>query len=298
MKLLYTNKFIFWNLIALVFVKAVFSYSGLQLANIIDGVAGFTKDQVVSQTNIFRSSFGLKELRTNPVLDQAASKKLQDMVNGQYFAHTSPSGVSPWYWFDESQYEYTYAGENLAIGFVSAESTVDAWANSPSHRENLLNSKYTEVGIAVAPAKIDNSNGFLVVQLFGTPRPNVVAVAQPPREPTPTPIQQTPQTSPTPQQMTGPAAVVGSSTENQPPALESPIAVDVSGSTPQVQRVSGILNKTLIFYALAIFLASLAYMLFAGARKELVIRTAGSFAILLLAVLIPVIQASRTALII
>ncbi len=297
MKFLWTNKFIFWNLIALIFVKAIFSYSGLQLANIIDGVAGFSKEQIVSQTNVFRSSFGLKELRANPVLEQAATNKLNDMVRDGYFAHTSPSGVSPWHWFDANDYEYVYAGENLAIGFVSAESTVDAWANSPSHRENLLNSRYTEIGIAIAPAKIQNSNGFLVVQLFGTPKPSAVAVVKPPRVASPTPVQQTPRVSPTPT-ITGPAAAVGSATDNQPPTSEVPITVSVSDSTPQVQKISGILNMTLIFYALAAFLASLAYMLFVGARKELVIRTAGSLAILLLAIIIPVVQVSRTALII
>src|SRR3989344_3536372 len=174
------NKFLFYNLVALIFVKAVFSYSGLQLANLVDGVIPFSKEDVIAQTNVFRQTLGLGGLKESLALDIAAAQKLQDMVQNQYFAHTSPLGVSPWHWIDINQYKYTYAGENLAIGFLTAKDAVDAWANSPTHRANLLNSNYKEIGIAVAPANIKNNQGFLVVQLFGTPKPTApVAVSKP-----------------------------------------------------------------------------------------------------------------------
>ena len=136
------NKFILWNLLALIFVKAIFSYSGLQFASLLDGVTVFGKEEVVSQTNLFRKTLGLSELKQSSVLNLAAAQKLQDMSRNQYFAHTSPSGISPWHWIEVNKYKYSYAGENLAIGFFSAKDTVDAWANSPSHRANLSNSNF------------------------------------------------------------------------------------------------------------------------------------------------------------
>src|SRR3989344_3501585 len=176
------NKFLFYNLIALVFIKAVFSYSGLQFANLIDSIAAFGKEDIIIQTNTLRQTLGLGGLRESVVLNIAAAQKLQDMIQNQYFAHTSPAGVSPWHWIEVNKYDYSRAGENLAIGFLTAKDTVDAWANSPSHRANLLNADYKEIGIAVAPAKIQNSQGYLVVQLFGTPRPAITPAASQPKQ--------------------------------------------------------------------------------------------------------------------
>ncbi len=146
------NKFIFWNLIALIFIKAVFSYSGAQFASLLDSTPLFSREDIVSQTNALRSALKLNQLKENSVLDAAAAQKLQDMINNQYFAHTSPAGITPWHWIDISNYSYTYAGENLAIGFSTAKDTVDAWDKSPAHRDNLLNTKYKDIGVAVASA--------------------------------------------------------------------------------------------------------------------------------------------------
>lgn len=290
MKFLWKNKFIFWNLVALIFVKAVFSYSGLQLAS-ITGVSIFTKEDIVLQTNAFRSLLGVQNLKENPTLDRAASQKLQDMINGQYFAHTSPSGILPWHWFDTNDYKYVYAGENLAIGFLTAEGTVDAWENSPSHRQNLLNPNFKEIGVAVAPATIQNSEGFLVVQLFGTPQPTKTAVARP----SPTPAPKTSPAGTPPAQSPKPSATVQSAEKSV--SQEIPVSVPVMAATPNLNKVSKTLNGVFVLYALAIFLASVVLMMFVGARKELVIKTAASFALVVLAIAVPVLQMSRTALI-
>lgn len=267
------DKFIFWNLIALIFIKAVFSYSGLQFASILEGVPVFAKEEIVSQTNALRSFLGLGELKESSILDLAASQKLQDMINGQYFAHTSPSGVSPWYWIEKNKYNYAYAGENLAIGFLTAKDAVNAWADSPSHRQNLLNQNFKEIGVAIAPAKIQNSEGFLVVQLFGTP------AVSPPAIHSPTPL-------------------ISSQPAQTSTVEETPVPVTVTATTPGVDKISKTINTALILYSLVAFLASLVFLAFVGMRKELVIRTAASFAVMLLAVAVPVIQISRTALIV
>lgn len=274
----------FWNLIALIFVKAVFSYSGLQFASILEGVPVFAKEEIVSQTNTLRSFLGLEKFKESAILDQAASQKLQDMISSQYFAHTSPSGISPWHWIEKNNYNYTYAGENLAIGFLTAKDTVNAWANSPSHRQNLLNRNFKEMGVAVAPAKIQDSEGFLVVQLFGTPAPAKVAAAA-----KPAPSVSPPAYSPTPSVSAQPA--------QKSTAKETPVSVTVAATTPTINKISRTFNAALILYSLLAFLVSLVFVAFVVIQKGLVIRTAASFTIMLLAVAVPVIQISRTALI-
>lgn len=287
--------FIFWNLIALIFVKAIFSYSGLQFASLMGGAPIFAKGEIISQTNALRSFLGLNELRENPTLDQAASQKLQDMISGQYFAHTSPSGVLPWYWIEINNYDYTYAGENLAIGFLTAKDTVDAWANSPSHRQNLLNPNFEEIGTAVAPAEIQGSEGFLVVQLFGTPKPTKVAVAAvKPSPSSPAPPKATPFSSPLAHSVV-PSASVQSAEKST--ATETPVSITVTATTPKLNKISKTLNSAFIVYSLLAFLASIVFLVFAGARKGLVIRTAASFALVVMAVAVPVFQISRVALI-
>jgi len=292
MKFLRKNKFIFWNLVALIFVKAIFSYSGFQFASIISGIPVFTKEEVISQTNVFREFLGIGDLKESSVLDQAASQKLQDMVNEQYFAHTSPSGISPWYWFDASNYNYVYAGENLAIGFLTAQDTVSAWENSPSHRENLANPNYKEIGVAVAPAKIQNNDGFLVVQLFGTPAPSkTTAVAKPKTSP-----QAKPSPSGTPL-VYSPTPIVSAQPAGIAEGEETPVSLSTPSATSGTSKVSKTLNSMLILYSLIIFLGSLVLLTFVGVKKELVVRTAASFALVILAVALPVLQISHTALI-
>mgnify|MGYP001563259791 CR=1 FL=1 len=132
--------------------------------------ADITKSALVSFVNQARQSSGLQPLVENQKLDHAAQLKAEDMVQKQYFSHTSPQGVSPWYWFLNIGYNYKYAGENLAIGFFDSKEVYDAWLNSPSHKANLLNSNYKEVGTAVLDG-FGSNNTVVVVQFFGSQQP-------------------------------------------------------------------------------------------------------------------------------
>lgn len=250
---------------------------------------------MITQTNLLRQALGLGELKENPVLNLAATQKLQDMIQNGYFAHTSPSGVSPWHWIEVNQYKYSYAGENLAIGFLTAKDTVTAWANSPTHRANLLNSSYKEIGIAVAPAEIDNSQGFLVVQLFGTPKP--VASSNPTTSPA-----QIAQIKPAPTVLptiaTATVQVIASVSPATEEVTEKPVVFQINDTSPRLENWGSVLNKTFILYLLIIFLASVVVLAFNGLKKALVVRTATSFAVLVLAIVIPVIQVSHRALVI
>ncbi|MCA9360439.1 hypothetical protein H6785_03625 [Candidatus Nomurabacteria bacterium] len=145
---------------------------------------------VVELTNEERTDNLAQPLQRNVTLDAAAKMKAQHMAKNQYFAHFSPDGVSPWYWFDEAGYVYAHAGENLAIHFTDSSEVVEAWMNSPTHRQNIVNGLYTEIGVGTAKGKFEGYDTVYVVQLFGTPaippapvQPKSLAVATQPQPP-------------------------------------------------------------------------------------------------------------------
>ena len=124
---------------------------------------------IVDLTNKERGGESLEVLQRNTVLDEAAQLKAQDMAKNEYFAHYSPTGVSPWYWFGLAKYNFVNAGENLAINFSDSSEIVQAWMESPTHRANIMDGKYTEIGIGTAKGRYQGFDTVYVVQLFGTP---------------------------------------------------------------------------------------------------------------------------------
>lgn len=131
--------------------------------------AEVTSDALLELINEDRELAGLSPLKLNDQLNLAAYQKAQDMIENQYFAHCSPAGIDPWYWFSQAGYRYQYAGENLAIHFFDSEEVYRAWMNSDSHRANILNPNYQEIGMAVVHDEFEGRPTAIVVQLFGTP---------------------------------------------------------------------------------------------------------------------------------
>ncbi|QQR50306.1 CAP domain-containing protein [Candidatus Nomurabacteria bacterium] len=126
---------------------------------------------LVDLTNIDRSLDNKPTLTIDPLLTKAANLKIDDMIAKNYFAHTSPQGVTPWYWFDVAGYRFRYAGENLAVNFANSGDIEHAWMNSISHRDNLLNENFTDIGIAVKEGMYQGAKSIFVVELFGKPLP-------------------------------------------------------------------------------------------------------------------------------
>jgi hypothetical protein len=124
---------------------------------------------VTDATNAARAEEGREPLHRNTILDEAARLKAEDMAAGGYFSHWSPDGVSPWHWFSEAGYSYKHAGENLAVHFTDSSEVVDAWLNSPTHRENIMDDKFTEIGIGTAKGRYQDYDTVFVVQMFGAP---------------------------------------------------------------------------------------------------------------------------------
>ncbi|HSX19300.1 MAG TPA: CAP domain-containing protein [Candidatus Saccharimonadales bacterium] len=131
------------------------------------GTATFSADQIIALTNQKRAQNGLGALSYNSQLAAAASAKAANMFAENYWAHFSPSGKSPWQFITAAGYRYVFAGENLARDFDNADAVVNAWMNSPSHRDNLLDKNFKEVGVAVVSGKLTGHDGILVVQEFG-----------------------------------------------------------------------------------------------------------------------------------
>lgn len=140
-----------------------------QLNNILGFASSITPAEVITQTNQERTKSGLSELVLSEQLSQAALAKGQDMMTDQYWAHVAPDGTEPWYFIEQAGYTYSVAGENLARDFDDTPRMVDAWMNSPTHRANILNPKYEEIGIAVIDGELEGYETTLVVQLFGKP---------------------------------------------------------------------------------------------------------------------------------
>ncbi|MFA5358485.1 MAG: CAP domain-containing protein [Patescibacteria group bacterium] len=132
-------------------------------------------DGIIELANQARTEMGISGLTINSLLTEAAQEKANDMITKGYFSHTAPNGDKPWVWLDDVGYAYYAAGENLAMDFSSAESVHRAFMNSPSHRKNIINPRYEEIGVGIAYGKIDGKDTAVLVQYFGSTHKQIVA---------------------------------------------------------------------------------------------------------------------------
>lgn len=197
------NSSILLILVSLVVYQVLIQLAPATGLKILGYAANIPPSEVIEITNKKRVEAGLPELTYNPVLAEAARAKGEDMLNKDYWAHVSPDGIEPWAFFANVGYSYKYAGENLARDFSDPNSAVEAWMASPSHKENMLSPKYSEVGIAVVEGDLAGVDTTLIVQLFGTPLGSGTTAQVPvseasAQEPTPTPSPQTTPANATP----------------------------------------------------------------------------------------------------
>lgn len=153
-------------------IKMVVNKTG----SVLGYASNISAGDVITQVNQQRQQLGESALRINPLLNQAAQAKAQHMFSKQYWAHVSPDGTQPWFFFKQVQYQYSIAGENLARDFSNTPDMVQAWMNSPTHKENILNGRYQDTGVAVVNGTLLGTQTTLVVQLFGTPQQTAPAV--------------------------------------------------------------------------------------------------------------------------
>lgn len=148
------------------------------LPGILSYASNINAGDLLKYTNNKRLNAGVGELTVNSKLTAAAQQKAEYMFKHNYWAHIAPDGTDPWSFIIGQDYDYLYAGENLAKNFSASKDVVEAWYKSPSHRENLISGKYTDVGFAVVDGVLDGYETTLVVQMFGKTRnaPAQVAV--------------------------------------------------------------------------------------------------------------------------
>jgi len=139
--------------------------------SVLGYASNISPEKIIELTNQKRAELGLAPLTNSLLLNEVAQRKAADMFAFNYWAHVSPSGRDPWSFFKEVGYKYIYAGENLARDFMDSPSVVEAWMNSPTHKDNIVNPNYKEIGVAVVNGTLNGVETTLVVQVFGTPPP-------------------------------------------------------------------------------------------------------------------------------
>ena len=125
---------------------------------------GLTKDEqeVFELVNNQRIANGLKALLIDEEVQKVARIKAQDMVNSNYFSHTSPTYGTPFEMLKSFKISYKAAGENIA-GNSSNSKAVTAWMNSEGHRANILSNNYNYCGVGVVQS---DKYGKIYVQMF------------------------------------------------------------------------------------------------------------------------------------
>lgn len=117
-----------------------------------------TADNIFIAVNEIRYNHGLPVLIRDKELDRIAQLKADDMAENNYFAHTSPTGITNYDLFSQNIPNFKYYGENLAENFTDVQETVGAWVLSPEHLANIYNIDYIRAGVA--------TNGSIVVEEF------------------------------------------------------------------------------------------------------------------------------------
>lgn len=220
-RVLHHSSFVSYILLAIA-VQLVFQILLVTKPQVLGLATDITADRVLTLVNDQRIQNGLSPVKIDSLLSQAAALKANDMFAKNYWAHFAPDGTSPWDFFNQVGYHYLYAGENLARDFATSDQVVSAWMNSPTHRSNILNGKYQEIGLAVVNGKLGSDETTLVVELFGTQQSGAPRV-------TPQAVQQ--QAAPQEMQVTV-----------TPPV---PVAAKVPVILPQENLVAGLNTNTL-----------------------------------------------------
>jgi uncharacterized protein YkwD len=157
------------TLIIFLLVGTVFFHTIPQNYKAVLGItSNISIQELLNLTNEKRQDNGLAPLKLDSQLNSVAEDKGAYMFAHNFWAHVAPDGTTPWYFFKKDGYDYLYAGENLARGFDTATDVVNAWMNSPTHRENLLSPNYNDIGFAISTGQLTGTDTILVVQEFGT----------------------------------------------------------------------------------------------------------------------------------
>ena len=132
--------------------------------------ADITTETVLATMNLRRAAAGLGPLRIDSRIARAADDRMRDMEEQAYWAHISPDGRAPFEWLKPRGYSYSYAGENLALGFETSEVLVESWMESKGHRDNIMSPLFVDCGVSILDGStLGRSVGKSIVVLFARP---------------------------------------------------------------------------------------------------------------------------------
>ena len=122
------------------------------------------QQQVIALVNAQRTKAGCRALTVDLRLARAAQAHSIDMARRRYFSHTSPDGRTFVQRIRAQGYPGTRLGENIAAGYPTASTVMAAWMKSPGHRANILNCRFTVIGVGSA---VGGPYGYYWTQDFG-----------------------------------------------------------------------------------------------------------------------------------
>ena len=235
----------------------------ISLPTVIQAEGGIDPANVMNLINNERTQRQLPALAANSKLNAAATAKSRDMLNRDYFAHVDPDGKYVWPRIEAAGYSpYSTLGENLAMDFASAETTVTAWMNSPTHRANILNQKFKEQGLSALLGEFNSKETIMTTSLFGalklstgstsTPQTVKKSPAMPTSiakiTPTPSPIVKSTEVTETTKTEPVPFLSAGNLPEQQP---SKPIPVSNQAQTSKLmQIIAAVIAACYLFFVL------------------------------------------------
>jgi hypothetical protein len=109
--------------------------------------------EFIRLVNARRRSIGCPELKWDDRIAAVAQRHSRDMVSRNFYSHTNPDGKDPFDRLEEADIDFSAAAENIALGPKTGKEAYEIWQNSPSHRRNMLNCRYTRQGVGRARSR-------------------------------------------------------------------------------------------------------------------------------------------------
>lgn len=279
---------VYWPYVPMLLIVAIGLFLGSPARTNPGGVLAYATEMsssgLLSSTNSRRAANGKSALSINSALTSAAQAKANDMAARNYWSHNTPDGKEPWWFIDNAGYSYQKAGENLAYGFSTSSATVTGWMNSPAHKDNMLDSSFTEVGFGYVNSADYNNDGeeTIVVAMYGQPQVAAAIQSAPapppqtapattsptPTNPSPTPTEAAPAAEPA-QQPTTAIEDTATPASNEPQPVTTESTATAEPQTTAVTKLQNLTGGNLPWVAFAVGLFSGAALLFLSVKHSL-----------------------------
>lgn len=168
--ILHTKRTVFYGLIFLLAKVVVVAFVVFLPTEVfvLPDVLAEEQRQIITLTNEVRVDLGLPALVVVKKLNNSAQYKADDMSAKEYFAHTKNNKTVAT-WLEDADYKYETAGENLAVGYSTAQDIVDAWKNSPTHYVNLIDKDFKDFGVGLAGGVYNGQPTVFIAQHLASP---------------------------------------------------------------------------------------------------------------------------------